>query len=260
VARSVRVIAVCTDHPSDGLAEKQCTELVAEDTSMNARWFAAFSFLVIAVHEGHEFAQALAGRIVCNEWPVRDFNSWHFVGACSSWWPTAIGPLFSYALMLLGGIVVVQSTKFRSVGLVVLFAANPFARIFTAAMGGGDEMVVAQRLAGLAERTSSLRIAVAMFVLVVCGAPLVTAWRAMKGLRGRGWWFAANLIWPMVLTGVALFVAGNRMLKAGMLREPHIGGAPLLVVLVSGAAVLLAIVTRRWLVAETAHPTGSAVR
>lgn len=215
--------------------------------ALHGRWFLAFSFLLLAVHEGHEFAHALAGRILCGVWPTRDFNAWRLVGDCSSWWPTAVGPFFSYAVLILGGVMAVRSEKYKWAGLAILFAANPFARIFTAAMGGGDEMVVAQRVAGAAERTMSLRVAVLVFVLAICGSALVVAWRAMRGLFARGWWFSLALVWPMALTGVALFVVGNRMLRAGVLSSPEIGGAPLLVVLVSGAAVLLTILTRRWL-------------
>jgi hypothetical protein len=218
--------------------------------ALHGRWFLAFSFLLLAVHEGHELTHALAGRILCGAWPMRDFNAWRFVGDCSSWWPTAAGPLFSYAVLLLGGLMAARSETYKWAGLAILFAANPFARIFTAAMGGGDEMVVAQRLAGAAQRTTSLRVAVLLFVLAICGSALVVAWRSMRGLFARGWWFSLALVWPMALTGVALFVVGNRMLHAGVLRSPQVGGAPLLVVLVSGATVLLTIVTHRWLMGE----------
>jgi hypothetical protein len=205
------------------------------------RWFAAFSFLLLAVHEGHELVHAVAGRAICGEWPVRDFNAWRFTGPCASWWPTAAGPLFSYALMLVGALL-----RNRAAGVALVLAANPFARVFTVAMGGGDEMVVGQRIAGLADRPLALRIAVLLFVTLVCGAAIVAAWRMMR----RPLWFAFALIWPMVLTGVALFVVGNRLLRAGVMAEPSITGAPLLVVLVSAAAVVMTVATLPWLTRE----------
>jgi hypothetical protein len=211
------------------------------------RWFIAFSFLLVAVHEAHELAHAVTGRILCGEWPARDFNAWRFVGACSSWWPTAAGPLFSYALMLLGSTLAIRSATHRWAGIAILFAANPFARIFTVAMGGGDEMVVAQRIAQMAERTAGLRVFVLTLVLAVCGAAIIAGWRAMRGVARRGVLFPLVLLWPMVLTGIALFVIGNGFLKAGVLTVPTITGAPLLVVVVSGAAVVLAGITRQWL-------------
>lgn len=213
---------------------------------MSARWFLAYSFLLLAIHEAHELAHAVAGRWICGEWPVRDFNAWHFTRECASWLPTAAGPLFSYALMLAGALMVSRSAS-RWAGVALIFAANPFARLFTAVMGGGDEMVVAQRLAEAPTRTPMLRVAVVAVVGLLCGAAIVAGWRGMVDLKRRGLWFTAVLFWPMVLTGVGLFVAGNGLLRAGVLSSPTIGGAPLLVCLVSAIAVVLTAVTAPWL-------------
>lgn len=211
---------------------------------MSARWFVAYSFLLLAIHEAHELAHAAVGRWLCGEWPVRDFNAWHFTGECASWWPTAAGPLFSYALMLIGALMIAKGARWGGVALV--FAANPFARVFTAVMGGGDEMVVAQRIADLPSRTPALRLVVAAVVLTLCGAAVAAGWRGMAGLKRRGLWFAIVLLWPMVLTGVALFVVGNGLLRANVLSSPVIAGAPLLVVLVSAVSMILAAATWRW--------------
>lgn len=212
---------------------------------MRIRWFAAFSFLLLAIHEAHELAHAVAGRVVCGEWPVRDFNAWHFTRECASWLPTAAGPVFSYLLILIGAVMALRAGPWRWSGVALLFAANPFARLFTAVMGGGDEMVVAQRLANLPTRTPALRIAVAAVVLLLAGAGIAAGWRGMAGLRRRGLWFTILLLWPMVLTGVALFVVGNGLLRAGVLASPVMAGTPLLVVLVSAASVVLAAATWR---------------
>ena len=217
---------------------------------MSGRWFVAYSFLLLAVHEAHELAHAAVGRIICGEWPVRDFNAWHFTRECASWLPTAAGPVFSYALMLIGALMIAKGSRWT--GVAVLFAANPFARIFTAVMGGGDEMVMGQRIADLPSRTPTLRIVVAAIVVALCGAAVVAGWRGMAGLRRRGLWFAIVLLWPMVLTGVALFVVGNRLLRANVLSSPVIAGTPLLVILVSAVSVVIAIAMRRSLVTPTA--------
>ncbi|HVG22866.1 MAG TPA: hypothetical protein VND45_01825 [Thermoanaerobaculia bacterium] len=218
---------------------------------LDLRWFAAFSFLLLAVHEAHELAHAVTARVVCGAWPLRDFNAWRFAGECNSILPTTMGPLFSYALMLAGALIAGRRARFGAGGIALLFAANPFARIFTAVMGGGDEMVVARWLAGVTERTPLLRVAVLAFVLLVCGSAIVFAWRAMRGVARRGIWFALALLWPMALTGVALFVIGNRLLHAGVMADRSISGAPLLVVLVSAAAAVLAMATVPWLSART---------
>ena len=230
------------------MTEKHDTAAVPRAARL--RWFTAFSFLLLAVHEAHELAHAVVARLLCGEWPVRDFNAWRLVGECASWWPTAAGPLFSYALMAVGSMLALRGTTHRWVGIAILFAANPFARIFTVAMGGGDEMVVAQRIANLPTRTIGLRLTVLSFVLIICGGAALAGWRAMRNVTRRGVVFALLLVWPMVLTGVALFVVGNGLLKAGVLEEPAVTGAPLLVALVSGLAVLLTGLTSRWLSAD----------
>jgi hypothetical protein len=220
---------------------------------MSLRWIAAYSFLLLTIHEAHELAHAVTGKIVCDEWPLRDFNAWRFAGGCTSWLPTLAGPLFSYALMLAGAILASKSAS-RWTGVALLFAANPFARIFTAAVGGGDEMVVASRLAGTATRTPALRAMVLLVVLAICGSAVVAGWRAMSALPRRAVWFAFVLLWPMIMTGVLLFVIGNRLLRAGVLAEPAIAGTPPLVWIASTAFLVGATVTLRWL-----HDPRSAV-
>jgi len=209
---------------------------------MNVRWFLAYSFLLLAVHEVHELAHAVAGRVLCGAWPVRDFNAWRFAGGCTSWLPSAAGPVFSYALMLVGAILAARAAS-RWVGIALIFAANPFARIFTAVMGGGDEMVVAQRIADSSTRTPALRVIVIAVVALLAGTAIAAGWRAMSGLKRRGLWFAVVLLWPMVLTGVGLFVIGNGLLRANVLDSPSVTGAPLLVVIVSAASIVLAAIT-----------------
>lgn len=218
------------------------------------RWFAAFSLLLLAIHEAHELAHAVAGRILCGAWPIRDFNAWHLATECPSWWPTAAGPLFSYLLMFIGAALALRNASHRWLGIAILFAANPFARIFTAAMGGGDEMVVMQRIANVEQRTPLLRAAVLLFVLIICGTAIVAGWRAMRGTPRRALLFPLVLLWPMILTGVALFAIGNGLLKAGVLATPIIAGAPLLVMLVSAIAAALAVITHRWLDAKPSTP------
>jgi hypothetical protein len=213
----------------------------------NPRWWTAFSILILAVHEAHELVHVVTGRLVCGIWAERDFNAWWFTGDCASVLPTAAGPLFSYLAMFGGAAIAYRSASARWAGIALLFAANPFARIFTAVMGGGDEGVVGRSIAGVTERTPSVRIAVALVVIAICGTAIVLGWRTMAGVKRRALWFLALLLWPMVLTGTLLFVVGNRLLRAGVLDTPKIVGAPLLVMVVTGVVFVLLALTGRWL-------------
>ena len=217
----------------------------------NPRWWIAFSLLILAVHELHELVHVVTGRLVCGIWAQRDFNAWWFTGDCPSALPTAAGPLFSYAMMFLGAAIARRPDPARWAGVALLFAANPFARIFTAIMGGGDEGVIGRRLAGVTQKTPAVHIAVAIVVTAICGTAIVLGWRAMRGVNRRALWFTALLLWPMVLTGTLLFVVGNRLLRAGVLATPLVAGAPLLVMVVTVVVFVLAVLTSRWLTRPT---------
>lgn len=210
---------------------------------LSTRWGIAFSLLILAIHEGHELAHTVTGRLLCDEWAVRDFNSW-LLSHCPSWLPAAAGPLFSYVLIWLG---VALTRHNRWAGLALLFAANPFARIFTAAMGGGDEMGIARTLAGAPARTPALHAATLAVVTLICGAAIIMGWRAMSGIEKRVPTFVLLLLWPMILTGTLLFVAFNGLLRRGFLKEPVIAGAPLFVHIVTALSVILLACTWRWL-------------
>jgi hypothetical protein len=220
---------------------------------LSSRWILAYSFLLLAVHEAHELAHVITGRVFCGEWATRDFNAWQ-LSDCATWLPTAAGPIFSYLVMLLGALIGLRSKDKRWLGVAIVFAANPFARIFTAVMGGGDEMLIAKRIAGVSTRTPALHAIVLVMVTVICGAAIVAGWRAMKGLERRALWFVFVLLWPMVLTGTLLFWIGNRLLRSGVLATPLVAGAPLLVMLVTIVAVACTALTIRWLFLPWAPP------
>ena len=69
----------------------------------------------------------------------------------------------------------------------------------------------------------------------------------MRGLPRRTLWFVGMMVWPMVVTGVLLFAIGNRLLRAGVLAEPAIAGAPPLVLVVTAVVVVLSGLSFRWL-------------
>jgi hypothetical protein len=126
--------------------------------------------------------------------------------------------------------------------VALVLMANPLGRLLTAGMGGGDEGVLVREWLGLGRGAVAQTIA---FLLVagITAPPLLAAWRAL--LRaGRPWTFGLLLVLPMLLTGVLLFVVGNRLLAAGVLREPDLMGAPLLVWLVTLLSVAALAVWR----------------
>jgi hypothetical protein len=210
-------------------------------------WRHAFAFSVLALflHELHELAHTITARLICGAWGARDFNVWHLAAGCSSYVPTAIGPLFSYAVMFLGVLLIVRRTQWIA-GVALALAPNPFARLLTAAMGGGDEMVLARVIAE-SGKTPLLRVAVLIVVGALALPPIVAAWRALGGVQRRMAWFVALLLGPVALTGVLYLVIGNRLLAAGVMTTPAIGGDPLLLFITTVTSALLTLLTFRWL-------------
>jgi hypothetical protein len=208
---------------------------------MTGRYLIFFSSLALFLHELHELAHTATGRLICGAWGDRDFNLWRLAAGCTSYVPTAIGPLFSYAVMF-AGVVLISSTRYRLLGIALALAPNPFARIFTALMGGGDEMVLARVIAG-SGKTPLLRLLVIAVVAALTLPPIIAAWRGLRGTSHRVRWYSTLLLAPMVLTGVLYFVIGNRLLRAGVLVEPRIGGDPLLIFITTVLTGVLAAAT-----------------
>lgn len=211
------------------------------------RWAAAFGLLVLVLHEAHELAHTWTGRLLCSGWGTRDFNTWSLAEGCDTWVPAAMGPLFSYAVLWIGaGLLTNGTRRSKHLGLALLFAANPFARILTVALGGGDELIVASRISGVAN--VALWLATLAVVLLVCVPPLVVGGRALRGTRRRGLWFAGLLFGPLVLVIVVLLLGLNGLLQAGLLATPALWGEPPLVLLTTVITVVSLALTARWLV------------
>ncbi len=207
------------------------------------RWVAALFPLVMVAHEAHESAHTLVGRIVCGQWAQRDFNRWSIGGDCDSAWPTLAGPLCSYLLMLLG--FVLLRRRMRWPGLALIFAANPLARMVTAAMGRGDEAFVARAWFGAHVGAGWLPWLSGMVVMLLGGAALLAAWRGLEGVRARRSVFAGGAIAAIAVTGLLLPVL-NRLLQAGVLAVP-VAGAPLLVHVVTAGCLVGLALSLRWL-------------
>jgi hypothetical protein len=212
-----------------------------------ARWLAAFSVLTLVMHEAHELAHTIMGRVLCGVWAERDFNAWSLPATCTTPVPTAMGPLFSAAGMILG-IVLTRSAEWRRrwVGIALIFACNPLARIITVLMRGGDELTVVRNLSGTPTVSPAAYWATVALVTLVFGGGIVAGWRATAGVRYRVAGFVAVLIGPMVITGTLLFVLLNGMLKRGVMAAP-VAGMPALVLLVSVIVAALGIASASWL-------------
>ena len=114
---------------------------------LNFKFGISFLALIFMMHEAHEIAHTTLGRIICGDWGERDFNVWGLAEGCNqgdlvSMLPTYFGPFFTFIMIWIGAFFLKpeNSVQKKSFGFALIFANMPLARIFTAIIGGGDEV------------------------------------------------------------------------------------------------------------------------
>ena len=117
----------------------------------------------------------------------------------------------------------------KVLGFSLLFANLPFARIFTALAGGGDEKVVIQTILGGAD-PSLCKLITTLVVTLICLPPMIIAYRKL---------IVSNPF--LVITGFAIIpliygmlyhhIFLNWLLKKGIASGSYILGTPSLVLL-----------------------------
>jgi len=195
-------------------------------------FFLALSFLCMGAHE---LIHHLTARAACGAWGTMTLSHFYVAPGCeTSPWrlATLAGPLLSYALIWAG------MAMGSELGLLLVFANLPFARAVTAAMGGGDEMVVARLLIGEGMGWP----AVLAFTAALLIPPLIWAWRQFPP-RGRWWRYAAWLVLPLLWD----FSFKRMLLGQTLPLLPEVAGVPAIIFLFHAVAIglLLAAWPRR---------------
>lgn len=185
------------------------------------------------MHELHELAHIITGRLMCGAWGTRDFNVWQLSEPCT--YPeiaTFAGPLFTFAMLWLGRYWLKYgvSISIRSLGFVFIWGNMPFGRIYMAATGSGDEVYGLRSLLINADHSNLPWIKLLGFVIVtlICVPPLITAYRAIANNR-KLLIFIGLLIVPLMLDTVILLILLNGLLTKGLLNHVYIMGTPLLI-------------------------------
>ncbi len=196
----------------------------------------AFIALNMVMGELHEQVHIVTGYFICGCYGPRDISSWSTCENCAApaWalLATATGPLFSYLMMWWGACWFLGSSNRsrQGFGFALLFANLPFARIFTAFMGGGDEKLVIQQLMG--DQTSLLvtRAMASLFVTLICLPPIIMVARKLTQRR-RLLIVAGLLILPLVWGIIYQRMFINGLLEKGIGDEVVILGTPNLILL-----------------------------
>lgn len=189
------------------------------------RWLLAFVCGCFAVSELHEQCHIQTGWLLYGGYGPRDFNVWQTARTDAyTWLATLAGPLFSYACMWMGYAL---SRRRPGPGIALLFAGLPFARLLTAALGGGDEKVLLLRLSGSDSLSPLLRAALLAAVALLALTPIVLA-----GCRlGRDYWrrLPLLLLLPLLLEFPLTHGLYNHWLQRGLGNTVFFGGTPLLI-------------------------------
>ncbi|HSQ43776.1 MAG TPA: hypothetical protein VLM16_02195 [Ginsengibacter sp.] len=207
--------------------------------------FIAFRY---GLQEAHELVHTATGRIICGCWGQRDFNVWSLCPGCYEKNTYAIaatfaGPLFTYIAIWTGVYFMRErnSPRQKVFGFAMIFANNPFARIFTASMGKGDEIF---GLRQILHNSSLAWLAGLSIVLLFTIYPLYKAFTIIEN-RNRVGYFIAFLLAGIILDVLILFAIMNPLLKHGVLNNYWILGSPVLVTLFTFIMLVVFIISAK---------------
>jgi len=214
-----------------------------------------FLFFFFLMHEMHELAHIIAGRIICGGWGTRDFNVWDLCQDCIKQKPIAItatfaGPLFTFIMLWTGWYLLKydKSVQYRSLGLVFILGNMQFGRIYMAATGSGDEIAGFRWLFLNPGHSNAqiIRLVTLVIVSLICLPPLWTAYQAIANKR-KLLTFTGFLVIPLILDTVVILILLNGLLKNGLLNEVWIMGTPLFITIWFVLCSLLVIFNFKYL-------------
>ncbi|TYP93351.1 hypothetical protein LX73_1052 [Fodinibius salinus] len=207
----------------------------------------AFTSLLFVLHELHEIAHTAVGRIICGCWGERNFNTW---GLCCEGDLTILasiaGPLFTYIMIYIGYYLL--SKKYenlpgkKSLGFALVFGSMPFARIFTAMIGGGDELMELEFFLGDYLGDNALWALAIVMVTAILVPALIRAWKSIASSQ-RLWTFTGFLLLPFIFDVLVVIIGMNKVYQAGVLDQTGLLGSPVIVNLWTLLWVSVLIVT-----------------
>jgi hypothetical protein len=215
------------------------------------RYVMAFFALNMIMAELHEQAHIITGYFICGCYGLLNFNIWATCEQCVlqqwSFLATLAGPLFSCGLMWLGAWWIAKSFhhKKKILGFSLLFANLPFARIFTALAGGGDEKVVIQAISGNADPFIS-KLMATLIVTIICLPPMIIAYKK-SSVPNRFLLITGFAVIPLIYGMLYHHIFLNWLLERGIASKIYILGTPSLILLHFLLMLLLLIFFRKGL-------------
>ena len=216
------------------------------------KYLLAFFALTIVCGELHEQIHIQTGRFICGGYGERDFNAWRTAADCTApawaFLATLVGPLWSFAVMWTGAFLLLRakSVAVKTVSFSLVFASLPFARIFTAIIGGGDIKVILHAFFGNELGLTAVKILAAIIVTLICPPPILVAWRSLKN-RFAAFYIIGFMILPLVVLSLYVLTFLNSVLASGFLSSAPVLGTPLLILAHFSLMAILLILCSRWL-------------
>ncbi len=225
------------------------------------KYLLAFIALNMLLGELHEQAHIQTGFAICGCYGERDFNVWETCANCLnpglSYLATVSGPVFSYIVYWFCTLVLLQSSDAKKInfGIALLFATLPFARIFTACMGGGDEKTVLIHLLQGYLSLPVIKLIAAGFVILFCLPPIMIAVKLLP--KKNKWWYILGFnIGPLIFGVIWQRFFLNKLLVNPVWANTYIAGTPVMIVVHSAFMLVLLIVFRKALTADKLLQTG----
>lgn len=197
---------------------------------ITAVYIIAFLAFSMVFSQLHEMAHISIGRWVCGQWGTQiDFNIWILVPDCFESNPSAVfaslaGPIFTY-IMIGFGCLMLRSPQHQLWGFTMIMGNKPFARLFTVAVGGGDENTALRLL--FADNWYPWAIKVLAFVIVFA-LTFPVLWWVYKMLTNKyKFWIVLGFSFlPLVFLMLYQFKLLKFILDSGFFAEIHFMGIP----------------------------------
>ncbi|MBS1597152.1 MAG: hypothetical protein JST75_02930 [Bacteroidetes bacterium] len=203
----------------------------------NVKYLLGFLALIFFIHECHDWAHFLAGKIVCGCWGIKSFDNWTLCSDCTASahtqvWIWFAGPLITYIIVWIAWWLMgkQRNSTEQSLGFLLLFATIPFVRILAAMAGGSDETFGLRQLFQHADKSNSHTVALGGLILIILltALPLLRAFILLRGWTQRILLFPLFLILPIYIDKWT-YVGLNKLAATGFLENESFPGVPMLV-------------------------------
>lgn len=217
---------------------------------INCQYILGFLSLNMILGELHEQAHIQTGFAICGCYGIRNMSVWTTCETCLNptyaIWATVAGPLFSYGIYWMAAFWMWRhrNEQSRSWAFAILFASLPFARIFTALVGGGDEKIVLLNLLGNPSSQLLGKLLAVLVTLLFCLPPLLIGIKQLPK-KNKGIYAAGFIIGPLLFGMIWQRLFLNRLLEKGIGASQLIAGTPLLVMIHFICALILLVFFRK---------------